>query len=147
MLHAIDDEFLFGRINSSAARASQIATWIRHVIKGHLSYIIAAPSMKASLASLFQSLNERQSSYTHLLGLAGRLELLTSHIKAMKNKDDASPTDYYNDPNVVHISDTADDVERISLIPDDLEEGINGTADMDEDYMSMDEDDESSQSD
>ena len=124
---------LVERINSSSTRAMQVACWIRHVLRHHLTYIISAPSMKTHLSVLYQHLEERQSSYNALLGLQGRLELLTTHIKSMRQRqanmqDGASNGtseehyDYYNDPVVLHLHED-DDVETISIVPQiELEE-------------------------
>mmetsp|Transcript_1373 Transcript_1373/g.3943 ORF Transcript_1373/g.3943 Transcript_1373/m.3943 type:complete len:554 (+) Transcript_1373:167-1828(+) len=115
---------LVERINSSSTRAMQVACWLRHLVRNHLTYIISAPTMKRHLSVLYQSLEERQSSHNALLGLHGRLELLTSYIKTMRqrqaeaaqNAADGSAQDYYSDPSVVHVHES-DQVETISLVP------------------------------
>jgi hypothetical protein len=120
---------LVERINSSSARAMQISCWIRHVVRHHLTYIISAPSIKGHLSVLYQHLEERQSSYTALLGLQGRLELLTTYIKSMRQQKQAQAQngmmtdaagagngDYYSDPAVVHVHEN-EDTETISLVP------------------------------
>ena len=121
---------LVERINSSSTRAMQISCWIRHVVRHHLTYIISAPSIKGHLSVLYQHLEERQSSYNALLGLQGRLELLTTYIKSMRQQKQAEANgmtqdaaggaggygDYYSDPAVVHVHES-EDTETISLVP------------------------------
>ena len=116
---------LVERINTSSTRAMQVACWVRHVVRQHLTYIISAPSMKRHLSVLYQHLEERQSSHGALLGLHGRLELLTTYIKATRQQRAESAkestlnggaTDYYSDPAVVHVHES-DEVEVVSLVP------------------------------
>ena len=116
---------LVERINSSSTRAMQVACWIRHTVRHHLTYIISAPAMKKHLSSLYQRLEERQSSYNALLGLNGRLELLTTYIQSMRRNQalskgvsmaNGTSEGYYSDPAVVHVHEN-DDVETISIVP------------------------------
>mmetsp|Transcript_1974 Transcript_1974/g.4487 ORF Transcript_1974/g.4487 Transcript_1974/m.4487 type:complete len:400 (-) Transcript_1974:785-1984(-) len=136
---------LVDRINASSSRAAQVANWIRHIVKHHLAYILSAPSMKQSLSVLYQSLSERQSSYTPLLGLSGRLDLLSSHIRAMRNKQSrdvgsvGSGDSVYDDPAVVHIHPSdREDAEDFNLVDSDSDE----SGGEDDDDMSESSDDE-----
>ena len=136
---------LVDRINSSCTRAMQVACWIRHVVRHHLTYIISAPSMKGHLSSLYQQLEERQSSHNALLGLHGRLELLTTHIRTMKQTQSKTIKNgvmngsdnqgYYSASSVVHVHE-ADQVETILVVP---ELGAGASA-MDEQHSDVDED-------
>lgn len=124
---------LVDRINSSSTRAMQVACWIRHVVRHHLTYIISAPSMKDHLGVLYQRLEERRSAHEALLGLHGRLDLLTTYIKTARrqrsgegqDKGALNGGDYYGDPSIVrvHERDGMDEnggslgVETISFVP------------------------------
>lgn len=111
----------------------QVACWIRHVVRHHLTYIISAPSMKDHLGVLYQRLEERRSAHEALLGLHGRLDLLTTYIKTARrqrsgegqDKGALNGGDYYGDPSIVrvHERDGMDEnggslgVETISFVP------------------------------
>lgn len=69
------------RLQSKPARGSQLSHWIRAVLVFHAGYLMAAPGVQPYLTSLYQAIESRLSTYRSLLGLSGRLDLLSAQLQ------------------------------------------------------------------
>lgn len=81
------------RLQSTPARGSQLARWVRATLVAHAAYLSSAPGAAPLLTALYGVLDARLALYRPLLALSGRLELLLAAQRRAACAGDAQEAD------------------------------------------------------
>ncbi|KAJ3027630.1 UNVERIFIED_CONTAM: WD repeat-containing protein 43 [Siphonaria sp. JEL0065] len=68
------------RLQMKPTRAKSLIEWVRAVVVCHAAFLMTNPSLVSHLSTLHSTLSTRTETFTKLLKLSGRLDLVTSQI-------------------------------------------------------------------
>lgn len=71
---------LVAKFEKRPSRGIVVTRWLASILRHHTAFLITVPDISHQLAGLGQMLENRQSTYTRLSALAGRLDLLLSQV-------------------------------------------------------------------
>lgn len=118
-------EQIFERVNSSPARATTLAVWIKWTMITHGGYLVSLQETAESVASLHNTLQGRLANAPKLLALQGRVQMLRAQMQLRRESMENST----NGPSIDEESDApseADEANDAGLI-------VNGEEDFDDD--------------
>ncbi|KAJ3295629.1 WD repeat-containing protein 43 [Rhizoclosmatium sp. JEL0117] len=114
------------RLQMRPTRAKSLIEWIRAVVICHAAFLMTNPSLVSHLSTLHATLTTRSETFTKLLKLSGRLDLVTSQIALRQSRAQFSGDD------------EDDDVDGVVVYDEEME----GDDDDEDDDDEMDEDED-----
>jgi len=79
---------LVQRLHAAPRRGEQLSGWIRFTLIHHAGYFAGSGACTETLASLYQIIDSRLSSYQSLIALHGRLDLIVNTVRYASNFDE-----------------------------------------------------------
>ena len=73
---------LVAKFEKKPTRGVLLTQWIHGLLRFHVSFLLSVPELSQQLAALSQMLEHRLGTYSRLVSLAGRLDLLISQISS-----------------------------------------------------------------
>ncbi|KAI9338763.1 Dip2/Utp12 family-domain-containing protein [Obelidium mucronatum] len=141
------------RLQMKPTRAKSLVEWVRAVVVCHAAFLMTNPSLVSHLSTLHSTLSTRTETFTKLLKLSGRLDLVTSQIALRASRaqigEDGEDDNEDREGVVVYDEEADDDDEMEQDGEDDEDEDLDSDEyesedpDFDEDAdLDEDEDDD-----
>ncbi|KAJ3089305.1 Small subunit (SSU) processome component [Physocladia obscura] len=140
------------RLQIKPTRAAKLIEWIRAVVVCHAAFLMTNPALVVQLSSLHATLTARTETFSKLLKLSGRLDLVTSQIEMrasraqFEDEDDQANEDAGDDEEggrpVVYDEENEDEEDENEDDDDDDDDDNENAMDEDEELYSEDEESE-----